>query len=139
MFEHFHADDRVVALAVPRIAQGLDRQEAHPRQRPESIGAALHLLDVDVGADRFAERFVGEGDEGAVTAPVIEEGAAGLSRGELVRQREATAVAPGHGCVAAEELLARVMPLLEQVAGWWGHGRSRDGSAPDGAEHHAAE
>jgi hypothetical protein len=116
MFEHLHADNHVVVLAVLRRAQGIDRQKADVGQHAEALAASANLLGVDVGADRLGKRVVRQADERAITAAVIEQRAAGVPGGQLTGEREAASMAPGDSGVAAEDLLASVVPLPEQVS-----------------------
>ena len=116
VLQHLHAHHGIVVAAVRTVMQFLDRREAHVVGREPSF-AVSQLLDVHVGACRFAEQIVSERDEGSVATAVIEQRPAGACRGELARQRKAAAVAPGDDRVPAEDLFPGIVPLLQQLRG----------------------
>ena len=100
VLQHFHADDGIVVTAWAGVAQLLDRREATSVHTVQPSPAVAQLLDVDVGANRFAKEIVRERDEGSVAAAVIEQRPAGARRGELARQRKPAAMTPGNDRVA---------------------------------------
>ncbi len=122
VLEHLHADDRIEARLVLRLAQRFGRGEPHPWQFAEPGVAVAQLFDVDVRRERLAEEIVHQCDEGSIAAPVVEQRAAGSRRRELPGEREAPPMAPRNDAIAAEDLFTGVMACFEQFLGWRRHG-----------------
>jgi hypothetical protein len=80
--------------------------------RGEALAAILVLPRIDVAARRIRKQIADLGKEGAVTASVVEQAAAGVGLDNFAGTPKAAAIAPGDNRAARENLLARVMPGL---------------------------
>src|SRR5262245_35597916 len=116
MFEHFHADDRVVPFVFASAVERCDEIEAKAGAPAETSAAVVDLRFVDLDTDRFGRRGCPgqqERQERAVSAAVVKNPLAFEPRGELQSGFEAAAMTPRDQVVLAENLLRRVMTVLE--------------------------
>jgi hypothetical protein len=99
VFEHLHADDRVVGADVFAAVEGGDVDEGQARAAGKPPPAVLYLCVVEFGADR-CRGPVGRGlqkrEESGVPAAIVEDAAPRKASSETEADFETAAVAPGN-------------------------------------------